>query len=231
VAAVVGTSQELTALGHRVRSARRQADIDSGAGQELARHGKELVAAVSSLRADLERHERVTALLTTYGEQRQETAQRQIEELVTRGLQVIFDESLSFHLIQSVRGNAAQVDFVIRSQSAPEYGGTVVETPVLEARGGGMAVVVAFMLRLTVLLLTPDARRALFLDESFGHVSAEYEPRVAEFLREVCDKAGVQIVLTTHSNAYTDLADVHYETALAPDGGTALRALTPEQLP
>jgi DNA repair exonuclease SbcCD ATPase subunit len=226
----VGTNLELVALGQRVRNARTRADADAGAAQELALRGKKLQQLVTSFREDLERHERVTALLTSYGEQRQETAQRQIEELVTRGLQVIFDESISFHLIQSVKGNAAQVDFIIRSASSPEFGGIVVETPVLEARGGGMVVVVAFMLRLIVLLLTPGARRALFLDEPFGMVSAGYEPRVAEFLREVCDKTGAQIVMITHSNAYTDLADVHYETALAPNGATCFKGLLPEQM-
>ena len=38
-------------------------------------------------------------------------------------------------------------------------------------------------------------------------LSQEYEPGMAEFLREVADKAGVQIILITHSTAYSDLAD------------------------
>lgn len=80
--------------------------------------------------------------------------------------------------------------------------------------------VVGFVLRLVVLLLTPGARRFLALDESFAHVSASYEPRVAEFLREVADKAGVQIMLVTHSNAYGDLADAKYRLVLGADGKT-----------
>ena len=51
-------------------------------------------------------------------------------------------------------------------------------------------------------------------------LSAEYEPGMAEFLREVADKAGVQIVLITHSRAYDDLADANYELSLGPDGAT-----------
>lgn len=178
------------------------------------------------LSGELEQYERVTKLLTTIGEQAQESAQRQIEELVTRGLQVIFGTELSFHLVQSVKGNASSIEFIVRSQ----YADHVVDTPVLDARGGGLAVVIAFMLRLVVLLLTPDARKVLLLDESFSHVSAGYEPRLAEFLREVCDKASVQIVLVTHSDAYIDLADQHYKLALAPNGVTALQDLKEDQL-
>jgi ABC-type branched-subunit amino acid transport system ATPase component len=96
----------------------------------------------------------------------------------------------------------------------------VVETSVLDARGGGMAAVAGFVLRLVVLLLTPGARRFLALDESFAHVSASYEPRVAEFLREVADKAGVQVLLITHSTAFSDLADARYRLTLGADGIT-----------
>ena len=53
-------------------------------------------------------------------------------------------------------------------------------------------------------------------------VSAEYEPRVAEFLRQVADKAGVQVVLITHSKAYDDLADTSYELSLGADGSTQI---------
>jgi ABC-type iron transport system FetAB ATPase subunit len=217
---------ELDQLAQRVLALRRQADADAGAAQELALRGKAAEQAVAELRERLEVHESVVATLTRIGEERQESARRQIEELVTRGLQAIFEDNLSFHAVQSVRSNAVSIEFIVRSA----YGDQVVETSVLDARGGGLAVVVAFMLRLIVLLLTPGARRALFLDESFSHVSAEYEPRVAEFLREVCDKAGVQILLITHSRAYDDLADQHYRTALAPDGITVLEGLSADQL-
>lgn len=195
---------------------RRQVEQDTGAARAVAKAGKEAVAQRARLTGELERHDRVTQLLTTISEGAQATARQQIEELVTRGLQVIFGTELSFHMAESVKGNASSIEFVVRSV----YGDSVVETPVMESRGGGLAVVVAFMLRLVVLLLTPGAPRILWLDESFSHVSAEYEPRLAEFLREVCDKAQVQIVMVTHSDAYNDLADVRYRLMLGNDGIT-----------
>jgi ABC-type transport system involved in cytochrome bd biosynthesis fused ATPase/permease subunit len=212
-------------LAQQVRQLRRESDMEAGRAQEVARAGLQAEQDVAALKEELARHERIAALLTTVGEQRQESAQRQIEELVTRGLQAIFDESLSFHMVPSVRNSQAQVDFVIRSvyllqdDDQPVDAPLVVETPVLEARGGGMAVVVAFALRLVMLLLTPGTRRLLVLDESFAHVSREYEPRVAEFIRQVCDY-GVQVVMVTHSDAYSDLADARYRLELGPGGVT-----------
>jgi ABC-type uncharacterized transport system YnjBCD ATPase subunit len=207
-----------TDLAHAVRQARKDADREAGEAAVIGRQGKAAVAEVARLRESLELHEKVLLVLTSVGEARQESAQRQVEGLVTRALQAIFEENLSFHLVPSVKSNRAEIDFVLRSR----YGDTEIDTPVMDARGGGMAAVVGFVLRLVVLLLTPGARRVLFLDESFGMVSAEYEPRLAEFLRQVADKAGVQVVLITHSKAYDDLADTSYELSLGADGATQM---------
>jgi hypothetical protein len=189
---------------------------EAGEAVAVAKRGKAAKAEVASLREQLELHEKACRVLTSIGEEHQEAARGQVEGLVTRALQVVFSEDLSFHLVPGVSGNRAVVDFVLRST----YGGTVIDTPVMEARGGGMAAVVGFVLRLVVLLLTPGARRFLALDESFAHVSASYEPRVAEFLREVADKAGVQLLLITHSTAYGDVADASYRLVLGEGGVT-----------
>jgi ABC-type branched-subunit amino acid transport system ATPase component len=214
-------------LADRVRAAQRQVDRETGEARAVALAGKRAEAQVTSLRSAVELHDQVTAMLTRIGEESQQVAQRQVEELVTRGLQTIFGAEYSFRLVQSVKGNQAQVDFMLVS----DYGGTVgdsygpFETPVMGARGGGMADAVGFMLRLVVLLLTPSLRRILALDEPFAHVSAEYEPRLAEFLREVCDKADVQIVLVTHSDAFSDLADTRYRFQLDGTGMTEVSQL------
>jgi ABC-type branched-subunit amino acid transport system ATPase component len=214
-------------LADRVRAAQRQVDRETGEARAVALAGKRAEAQVTSLRSAVELHDQVTAMLTRIGEESQQVAQRQVEELVTRGLQTIFGAEYSFRLVQSVKGNQAQVDFMLVS----DYGGTVgdsygpFETPVMGARGGGMADAVGFMLRLVVLLLTPSLRRILALDEPFAHVSAEYEPRLAEFLREVCDKADVQIVLVTHSDAFSDLADTRYRFQLDATGMTEVSQL------
>lgn len=205
-----------SSLAERVARVVTTTQREAGAATEVARQGKAAQAEAARLRHRAEVAAEVAALLNSIGEQRQESARRQVEELVTRALQVIFDKNLMFHMVQSVKANRSEVDFVIRST----YGDTVVETSVMDARGGGMAAVVGFVLRLVVLLLTPGARRFLALDESFAHVSASYEPRVAEFLREVADKAGVQLLLVTHSDAYSDAADVRYRLSLGADGCT-----------
>lgn len=215
---------DLASLAAEVQRTRNAVEREVGEARAIAETGKRLAARVIELKAEAELYQQVIGVLTRIGEARQETAQRQIEELVTRGLQVIFGEELTFHLVQSERGSQAQVEFLVRSAYVVDEDETrTVETPVMDSRGGGMAAVVGYMLRLVVLLFTPGAARFLALDETFAHVSAEYEPRLAEFLREMADKAGVQHLLVTHSDAYSDVADVRYRLAPGPDGTTIAR--------
>jgi ABC-type dipeptide/oligopeptide/nickel transport system ATPase subunit len=162
----------------------------------------------------------VAVYLTTFGETAQALAQRKIELLVTHGLQTVFGEEMTFKLVAGTHGQQATLDFEITSTME----GIEVTTSVMDARGGGVASVVGFLLRLVVLLLTESASKLIVLDETFAQVSEEYEARVAEFLRELVDKTQVQIILITHSHAYTDAADRAYRFRLV-DGATKVERL------
>jgi len=231
----------LAELQQQVRAARSQIDREIGEARAVGKAGMAAQAREAELKALIEQHERVAQALIRVGEERQEHAQCQVEGLVTQGLQAIFEENLSFHVIQDVKAGQATVEFVIRSEHvAGDEAGihcdapVLVETPVMDARGGGMAAVTGFLLRLVVLLLTPGARRILFLDESFAMVSEEYREALGQFLREVCDKAGAQIVMITHDEVYSAFADTHYSLSLASDGTTevaVLAALEPDTVP
>lgn len=191
-------------LARRLHTARRALDRQVGEAVALERTGSRLRAEIVELTGVVDDYARAAAVLTRVGEDRQADAQAKIEALVTQGLHTIFSDDLSFHLVPTVRGNRPEVDFVVRSS----LDGATVDTAVMDARGGGLAATVGFLLRLVVLLLSRDRQdTVLFLDETFAHVSADYEPRLAEFLRFLVDKTGVQIVLVTHSDAYSDLAD------------------------
>lgn len=194
---------DVVALAAEVTARRRELDLAAGRAQQVALAGKAVEAEIAALEQKAELNAKVAALLTTIGERAQENARARFEVLATRALRVIFGPELSFGLVPGESGGQPTLEPVIRS----DHGGTITETPVLEARGGGMAEVTGFVMRLVMLLLTPKARRALFLDETFGFVSAEFTARVAEFLREVADKAHVQITLVTHDPLYGQYAD------------------------
>jgi hypothetical protein len=196
-------SSDVEALAAAVTARRRELDREAGRAQQVAKAGKAAEAEIEALEQKAALTAKVAALLTTIGETAQESARARFEGLATRALQVVFGPELSFGLVPGESGGQPTLRPVIRS----DYGGTITETSVLDARGGGMAEVTGFVMRLVMLLLTPGARRILFLDETFGFVSDSFTVRVAEFLREVADKAGVQIVLVTHDPLYGQYAD------------------------
>lgn len=196
---------------------------DIGAAKVLAASGKNLQEQISELTKVSETMEKAAGVLATIGESRQQAAQEQIEALVTQGLQKIFGDHLSFRVVQSVKNKTPVVDFLIRTELP---GGKVRETDILSAMGGGVAAVTGFLLRLVVLLLDKSRDSAtLVLDETFAHVSDAYLPSLAEFLREIVDKAKVQIILVTHQKEFGDVADKAYKFSLDDNGYTVVKEL------
>lgn len=209
-------AEDYTGLVRQVRRTRSVLDRQAGQAEQVIRQLRLAESEAASLAAQADLHRKAEALFTSLGEQAQETARQKIEELATRALQVIFGAEHSFVLNPGQRAGQATLELLIRSV----YPDGVVETPVLEARGGGMAAVIGFVLRLVVLLLTPELRRVLVLDEPFAMVSASFEGSLAEFLVEVARKTSTQIVLVTHSPIYGGYADQRARLSLSSSGVT-----------
>lgn len=199
---------DLNTLAARVASRRRALDTLAGEARAVLAQKKSLSAEIENLVTETDVLDKVVVLLNSLGEERQAQAQGVIETLVTQGLQTIFDDTLSFHIVPTTKARTSGVEFVVRSALTHE----AVETPVMDARGGGLAAVVGFLLRLVVLLLSdsPGREKLLVLDETFAHVSAEYLEPLGQFLRQVVDRTGVQIVMVTHQPEFLDVADAAY---------------------
>lgn len=146
----------------------------------------------------------VAELLQTYSEQEQADLQGRIEGLVTQGLQAVFGEELGFKMTPGSERGQATLRFTVTGHG--------VETDVLEARGGGLAAVIGFLLRVIVTALHPATPRRFFvLDETFGMVSAGFQEELGRFIRRLCDEADVQVLLVTHAPRVGLHADKVYE--------------------
>jgi ABC-type iron transport system FetAB ATPase subunit len=191
----------------------------------IASNGKKLKEEIDLASRDVELYSKVAITLASIGESRQAAAQQMIEELVTRGLQGIFEnKDMEFQVMQTHRGKSPEVKFLIKSRG---LNGRAVETDIMDARGGGLAAVVGFLLRLVVMLLDSKVKEPiLILDESFSHVSAEYERPLVQFILQLVEKTNAQIVLVTHHlvDAFMEVADRRYRTTLV-DGVTKLEEI------
>ncbi len=210
----------LNELTTAIQTKRREISVRQGQEQILRTRKVELEADIEGLQELAGVLDKVTVLLNSIGEDKQQEAQETIEGIVTRGLQTIFGDTFSFHIVQAMKGKTASVEFFIRTHMA----GTVIETPVLESHGGGLAAIVGFLLRVTVMLLDKAANKAnvIILDETFGMVSDEYLDPLAEFIRDLVNKTDIQIILITHQSAWQSYADTTVRFGIK-EGATFVR--------
>lgn len=135
-----------------------------------------------------------------------------VEQLVTYGLRVIFDDQqVAFRMdTDNKRGLQWMEPRLIQGE---------VEAAILDAFGGGPATVVGFLLRMLVcrrLGLAP----VVLLDESFAMVSESYVANVGKLLRELAEKLGFTILLVSHQQGFIEHATKAYEAVETSQGTT-----------
>jgi len=161
-----------------------------------------------------------SAFISNFADSRELLIHRHLEDIVSQGLQDIFGEDLRLKVDQKIVGKRVEVKFKLVSK----YGDQEVETDILSSRGGGVAAVCGFLLRVVMLLLLNKeygTSKVLLLDEAFGQVSADYEENVAILLGQLADQYGVQIIHVTHSasGVYEEHSDTVYRSS-SKDGTT-----------
>ena len=166
----------------------------------------------------LELNEKVQRLLQLTSEFARQQAKSRIEEIVTSALTVVFGKDYKFRLSLEVRSNRPEVDYWLESEGIV----TQLKPPDYD-RGGGVADVVSLALRLAVTELS-EVRGPVFLDEVGKHVSAEYAPNVAYFLKEYSGKFGRQMILITHNEALAEIGEVSLAVSQA-NGKSVVKAI------
>lgn len=91
---------------------------------------------------------------------------------------------------------------------------------ILSAKGGGVADVVSFLLQFLLVYYLSNRRRIMIVDEGWKNLSRDYKSRFAEFVKAICVKAGVQIIMVTHDEEYVHVADKVYRFSLNDRGLT-----------
>lgn len=124
----------------------------------------------------------------------QQQTHKRISTIVSRCLNLIFEDAYEFKLIfERKRGTTEARPVFIRrgNEIDPKY-----------SSGGGVIDVTSFALRLScVILARPRRRRLLVLDEPFKMVSIEYRERIRIMLEVLSKELKVQIIMVTHDKA------------------------------
>ena len=186
-------------------------------GRALAKVQGQASAAESrvlTLRADvsrLEAEEQLATLAATVIRSMMDvevtTSVKAVEDLLTDGLRAVFeDQDLSVRADVQISRGKVSVDLVTVQRHC---NGTVTEGLSKDGFGGAVTTVQSVLLR-TIVVVRRGLRPVLFLDESLPAFDANYVHNMGAFLRSICAKLGMDILLVSHNAAMIEAADRSY---------------------
>ena len=183
----------------------------TGKQQVLLERKAEIEAALQSASKSIDTLDHVRVLLSKVSEYAREHSKQQIEALVTNCLQFIFDSGIEFKIEISEMSGKPEAEFFI----ARDINGAKITTRPCEARGGGVVDIVSLALRVAMIeCSSTGVNGPIILDEPAKHVSDEYISQVAEFLKQVCEMFGRQVIMVTHNKHLSEIADQAFRVEL-----------------
>ena len=93
------------------------------------------------------------------------------------------------------------------------------------ANGGGIVDIVSTSLRFIIAEVwrNPEIDGPIIMDEAYKHLSKEYTPMIAVFLKKLSDDFGRQIILSTHNEYIAQAADLKIHVSLDDTGTSVVR--------
>lgn len=139
-----------------------------------------------------------------------------IESLQTEGLRVVFhDQKIKVRTEVDIQHGKVSVA-VVTSQERTD--GVVIEGDSTKGFGGAVVTVQSILLRLAI-ILRRKMRLVMFLDETLPAFDGKYVHNMGKFLKVLCERTGVDILLVTHNTSLVDAADIAYK--IKSDGTTS----------
>ena len=167
---------------------------------------------VEAFRYEADLEQRSSEVFKAWLEDLLKTNVDSISELATRGLRyVIHDQELTFRIHQEPKYNRLSMSFLIEEDG--------VEGDPVDSFGGGAVVVASLILRVAV-MARMGMGNLLLLDESMFALANKYVPAAADFMRQLSERTGVNILMVTHNEEFMNNAHVAYEgVSVRPPGG------------
>lgn len=166
---------------------------------------------LKKIKEEIELLEKVTLVFQKTSEFARDQAKTQIETLVTKCLQYVFETNVEFEIEISELRNKASAEFYVTNV----VDDIIIRTKPELSRGGGVVDIVSLALRIAFLQThKPPIEGPLILDEPAKHVSDDYIYNVGEFLQKVSEMFNRQIIMVTHNQHLSALASKTYRVEL-----------------
>lgn len=166
---------------------------------------------LDKIELELELLHKVSILFQKTSEFAREQAKVQVESLVTKCLQFVFETEIKFLIeIEELRGKANAEFYVVN-----ELENSIIKTKPELSRGGGVVDIVSLALRIAFLQThKPRIEGPLILDEPAKHVSDDYIFNVADFLKQTSNLFNRQIIMVTHNDHLASIGSSAYRVDL-----------------
>lgn len=195
--ALKGSLEQLKAVYYRQR----------GEERKILEKQASLQESLKEIHEEGECLEQVRLLLLEAAKHAREQGRRQVELLVTQALQFVFGADMEFKVVVEEKRDRPEAEFFVCSTYEGDY---KVETTPEDARGGGVVDVISLALRLALLHAFRPPVGPAILDEPGKHVSVEYSPQLAQFLKGFSQSLGRQVIMVSHNQHLADSADIAY---------------------
>ena len=146
---------------------------------------------VSELTATVELKGQVIVIFSEFVDNLWGDTRDMVEQVVTRGVQTCFNDNSEVKVRVEVKKNQIVAEPYLLVDGE--------ERDILTGDGGGLADVVATLLRVAILLLKrPALDKILIFDEPYKCLSAEHIPLMVDFMAMLSEAFGIQLIIATH---------------------------------
>ena len=181
--------------------------IAQGRREEVRRSLADARASVSRIENDTQILDHVMVLMHTLIDGEITEGVKAIESLQTEGVRAVFnDQDLTVRADVEVSRGKVNVSLITTQR---QDNGDVIEGSSLDGFGGAVSTVQSILLRLAI-IFRRGLRPVLFLDETLPAFDERYVHNMAAFLKTLCKRMGVDILLVTHNPTLVDAGDRAY---------------------
>ncbi|HCO18913.1 ATPase [Gudongella oleilytica] len=198
---------DINELKERSRKLILQIERQEGKRDQLMEIRNEKIRVLKDLNEEQDILEKVMSLFQMTSQFARDQAKNQIEALVTKCLQYIFDSSVEFQIELDELRNKASAEFYVVNNTKDFF----LKTKPEQSRGGGVVDIVSLALRISFLQThKPPISGPLILDEPAKHVSEEYIHNVGDFLKQTSEIFNRQVIMVTHNSHLAALSNSAY---------------------
>lgn len=168
----------------------------------------EMTQKIKGLEADEEMLQLVSNVIRSLIDSEINDSVQAVEKLQSEGLRTVFDDQ-DLSVSASVETQRGKISVeLLTSQKLAD--GTVIEGLSNDAFGGAITTVQSVLMRIIV-ILRRDMRPLLLLDESLPAFDANYVSNMADFLRALSERLGLDILLVSHNQSLVEGAHKAYQ--------------------